>query len=63
MDGSRECRELSRGEKPAVTWQVVERMEEMPTLNDKHIQRIFEYFRKLHWSDADIAQFIDYLTK
>jgi len=38
-------------------------MDEKSALNDKHIQRIFEYFRKLGWSDTEIAQLIEYLTK
>lgn len=36
---------------------------EMPAISDKHIQKIFEYLRSLKWTDEQIAQFIDYISK
>lgn len=35
----------------------------MPALNDKHIQKLFEYLRSLGWDDEKIAKLIEYITQ
>ena len=37
-------------------------MDEM-SLNDKAIQRLIEYLRKIGWTEAEILNLIDYITK
>ena len=51
-----------RGVKPIVNRQV-ERMEDMPTLNDIHTQRIMEYLTGKGWSKAEILDFINFITQ
>lgn len=36
---------------------------EMPALNDKHTQRLIKYLTNLGWTQAQIFDLIDYLTK
>ena len=38
-------------------------MNEMPALNDKHVQRIMDFLKNLGWSEKEILDFIDYITK
>jgi hypothetical protein len=43
--------------------QVKEMDEEMPSLNDKHIQKLFEFLRREGWTDEKIAKLIEYITQ
>ena len=43
--------------------QVKEMDEEMPSLNDKHIQKLFEFLRRDGWTDEIIAKLIEYITQ
>ena len=36
---------------------------EMPALNDKHIQRLKEYLLAKGWTEKEIFDLLDYLTK